>query len=179
MDLDKAIVNQLANIEKRTGKTIADLSAQISASGLQKHGERVSWAKEHLGLGHGDANAVVKSMSAEVAADPVSEMYSGPKASLRPIHEAVMKELSGWGDFEVHPKKGYVALRRKKQFAMLGPATNTRVELGLNSKELEGGGRLEPQPAGGMCQFKVKLTDESQVDAELFKWLRSCYDSSQ
>lgn len=178
MDLEKAIATQLLNIEKKAGKSIAELSELVASSGLEKHGEHVAWAKQNLGLGHGDANALVKSMNQPSAVDPLDEIYVGPKAALRPIHDAVMSEISKWGDFEVHPKKGYVALRRKKQFAMLGPATNTRVELGLNSKSLEGSERLEPQAAGGMCQFKVKLTDVSQVDQELFGWLRSCFDAS-
>jgi hypothetical protein len=48
--------------------------------------------------------------------------------------EKIMQQVSGFGEFEIAPKKGFVSLRRKKQFAMLGPATNTRFELGLNIK---------------------------------------------
>jgi hypothetical protein len=34
---------------------------------------------------------------------------------------------------------------------MIGPATNTRVEVGLNVKGLEANPRLLEQPAGSMC----------------------------
>jgi hypothetical protein len=51
-----------------------------------------------------------------------------------------------------------VSLRRKKQFAMIGPATNSRVEVGLNMKHVAGSERLLAQPSVGMCQFRVKLT---------------------
>lgn len=183
MDLEKAVAKQIQNIEAKTGKSLAELAEIISAMNLLKHGEKVAWCKEHLCLGHGDANALVHAIAKssedpKPASDPLDEIYVGPKAALRPIHEAIMKEVSTWGEFEVHPKKGYVALRRKKQFAMLGPATNTRFELGLNAKELSGSERLEPQAPGGMCQFKVKLTDASQVDAELFGWLKACFEAS-
>ena len=71
-----------------------------------------------------------------------------------------------------------MSLRRKKQFAMVGPATNTRLEVGLNMKDIAGTPRLEAQKAGGMCQFKVKLTAPAEVDAELLAWIRRAYDAA-
>ena len=37
--MDKAVATQLANIEKRTGKTLDQLAAIVKASGLTRHGE--------------------------------------------------------------------------------------------------------------------------------------------
>ncbi len=58
-DLDKALATQLANIEKRTGKSLAELSEIVRNSGLTKHGELVAMLKTTLGMGHGDANTLV------------------------------------------------------------------------------------------------------------------------
>jgi hypothetical protein len=33
--------------------------------------------------------------------------------------------------------------------------------------------RLEELPAGQMCNYRVKLTDPAQVDAELIAWVRT------
>jgi hypothetical protein len=187
--VDKALQTQLANIEKRTGKTLGQLAKIVKASGLTKHGEIRDMLKADLGMGHGDANTVVHAVlqsdgaSAAAAAgksagDVVDEIYIGPKAALRPIHDKVMAAITAFGAFEIAPKKGYVSLRRKKQFAMVGPATNTRVEVGLNMKGVPGTDRLLAQPPGGMCQYKVKLTTLSEVDAQLIAWIRRAFDES-
>lgn len=58
------------------------------------------------------------------------------------------------------------------------PATNTRFEVGLNMKGVDGTDRLIAQPAGGMCQYKVKLADAGEVDEALTGWLREAYEQA-
>lgn len=186
-DLDKAISTQMANIEKRSGKTIAELTAIVKGSGLAKHGELVKMLKTGLGMGHGDANMVVhlalksngQSAAAGQTMDQVLDgLYTGPKALLRPIHDKLLQAIRKFGDFEEAPKKTYVSYRRKKQFAMIGPATNIRVEVGLNVKDLGASERLLEQPAGRMCNFIVKLTDVNEVDAELVAWVKKAFEAA-
>ena len=186
--MDKALQTQLTNIEKRTGKSLDALAAVVKGSGLTRHGEIRDMLKRDLGLGHGDANTlahyVLRSDGATAAegkaGDAVlDEIYAGPKASLRPIHDKVMAALTKFGPFEIAPKKGYVSLRGKKQFAMIGPATKSQVEIGLNMKGVAATGRLAAVPPGGMCQYKVRLADASEVDAELLGWIRQAYDAAQ
>ena len=38
--------------------------------------------------------------------------------------------------------------------------------------------RLVAEKPGGMCQYKVKLTDAGDVDAELVGWIRTAYDGA-
>jgi hypothetical protein len=188
-DPEKAVATQLANIEKRTGRSLKELAAHIQASGLTKHGELVAMLKSTFGMGHGDANTLVhhvKQSDGQRAAaaqglstgDVVDTLYTGPKAALRPIHDRVMTAIREFGPFEEAPKKTYISLRRKKQFAMVGPATNTRVEVGLNAKGLEGGDRLQALPAGQMCNYKIRLGSADEVDAELIGWIRAAYDAA-
>lgn len=185
--VETAVATQLANIEKRTGHSLAELVKIAKASGFSKHGEIRDHLKTTLGIGFGDANALAHYAAKCTAPgadngtesdDIVSALYLGPKAALRPIHDALMAKINTFGEFETSPKKTYVSLRRKKQFAMLGPATNTRVELGLNIKLLLANDRLVEQAAGGMCNYKVKLTDVSEVDVELVKWARAAFDAA-
>jgi predicted transport protein len=188
-DLDKAIATQLANIVKRTGKSIPELTAIVKGSGLSKHGELVAMLKSTLGMGHGDANTLVHTVlksdgQSAAAAQGISAeqvldgLYIGPKEVLRPIHDKLIVAMRKFGDFEEAPKKTYVSYRRKKQFAMIGPATNTRVEVGLNMKGVEATDRLQQLPAGQMCNYKVKLTDAKEVDAELIAWIKTAYEAA-
>lgn len=186
-DIDKAIATQLANIEKRSGKTLAELAAIVRASGLAKHGEIRDMLKRDLGLGHGDANTlthhVLQSDGASAAASQSNDevlagIYTGAKAALLPIHERLMQEIEKFGEFEIAPKKTYVSLRRKKQFAMIGPATNTQVEVGLNVKGLTAAERLIELPPKGMCNYKVRLSSVAEVDADIVQWLKAAFDSA-
>ena len=185
--MDKALETQLANIEKRTGKSIAELTAIVQGSGLTKHGELREMLKRDLGMGHGDANTLVHhalrshgaaAAEGKSAGEVLDAIYTGPKAAMRPIHDRLMESIATFGEFEVAPKKTYVSLRRRKQFATIGPATNTRFEVGLNMKGVPGTTRLEALPPGGMCQYRVKIADPKDVDAELLGWIRQAYDAA-
>ena len=185
--LDQAMQTQIDNIQKKTGRSLDQLAAMIHKSGLTKHGEIRDYLKRELGLGHGDANALVHAVlqsDGQRAAEGKSgdqvldEMYSGAKAHMRPIHDKLMKEINKLGEFEIVPKKGYVSLRRKKQFVMIGPKTNTRFEVGINAKDLKKNARLLEQPKGSMCNYIVNMNDPKEVDSELVAWIKSAYEGA-
>ena len=184
--VDKATQTQLANIQKKTGRSLEQLYDALRGSGKGKHGELRDWAKAELGLGHGDANTLVTLFGRAQAPAPASaaggdvldEIYVGGKAGLRPVHEALMQRIEAFGDFEVAPKKGYVSLRRKKQFAMIGPGSQTRVDVGINMKGIDGTDRLKALPPGKMTQYNVAVTAPGEVDDELIGWLRTAYDAA-
>jgi hypothetical protein len=103
---------------------------------------------------------------------------AGAKGELRPIHEKLMAAIAELGPLEIAPKKAYVSLRRKKQFATVGPATRTRVDVGLNMKGVPATERLIELPPGGMCQYRVSLTAINEVDAELLAWVKVAYEGA-
>jgi hypothetical protein len=181
-DPQAALLTQLRNIESKTGKTIAQLHAAVAASGAAKHGEKRSWLMERYTLGYGDANTVVtligKLEPAPQTSDPLDAIYTGAKAGLRPLHDAVMKVIAGLGPFEEAPKKTYISLRRKRQFAMVGPATKDTVEIGLNAKDLPPHARLKVQPPASMCTATTRITSAAEIDATLKGWLKQAYDAA-
>ncbi len=111
-NVEKALATQLANMETRTGKSLAELSAIVQGSGLTKHGEVVKMLKATLGMGHGDATTLVHHVRSggpptTIPSDSTADgavldgLYVGPKAALRPIHDAILAGLQGFGPFEV------------------------------------------------------------------------------
>lgn len=185
--LDRAVQTQIDNIQKKTGKSLAEIAFMVKKSGLTKHSEVRDMLKKSLGLGYGDANAlthaIFKSDGTRAAEGKslstiIDEIYTGPKASFRPIHEALMRHIDQFGKFEIVPKKGYLSLRRKKQFAMIGPKTNTRFEVGINAKGFDKNSRLLEQPKGSMCNYIVNLTNAQAVDVELIAWLKTAYEQA-
>ena len=182
-DPQAAVATQLKNIEAKTGKSFAQLCAHVAQSGLSKVGEQRSMLMQTLGLGYGDANALAllaknAAAPAPAGADPLEAIYSGNKAHLRALHDVVMQHIHKLGAFEQAPKKSYVSLRRKKQFAMLGPATKDALELGLNAKDLPASGRLKAMPPGGMCQYAVRISTAAEVDAQLLGWVRQAFEAA-
>ena len=182
-NVDQAKASQLRNIEAKTGRSIQALCAEVHASGKVKHGEVRSWLMERFGLGHGDANALAHAASADTTVhgdtdDSLTQIYSGKKEHLRAIHDAALAVLTPWGEFEVAPKKTYVALRRKKQFAMLGPKNSSEAELGINLKEQIVSNRIVQQKPGSMCQYAVTLTNPKDIDQEVLTVLRKAFDAS-
>ncbi len=192
-DPTAATLTQLRNIQARTGKTIAELHAAVAAGGAARHSDRRSWLMEHFKLGYGDANTVAlffdkplpelggaapAAAAPAASGDALEAIYAGAKAGLRPLHEALMARLQAFGSFEQAPKKAYVSLRRKKQFAMVGPATKDSIEIGLNAKDLPPHARLKPQPAGSMCNATTRIQCEAEVDAQLLGWIRQAFDAA-
>ena len=90
----------------------------------------------------------------------------------------MLEAVNGFGSFEEALKKGYTSLRRKKQFAMVGPATKDLLEIGLNHKTLAPSPRLKAMPAGGMCQYTVRIATPADLDPELRGWLKAAYDAA-
>lgn len=176
-----AAATQLRNIVVKTGKSVAEWRAAIAATGLAKHGEIRSWIAEQSGLGHGDANALAHAASTTETppgADPLGAIYAGNKAHLRPIHEALITAIAGWGDYELALKKANASFRRKKQFALLGPKNASTAELGINAKDDLASDRIIAQKPGGMCQFAVALTTPDDLDAPILAALRHAFDAA-
>lgn len=183
--MDKATQTMIENLNKNTGKTLEDWIKIVKKENFAKHGEMVSFLKQSHQLTHGFANLIAhkaKGSDADSATNPndlISNQYKG-KEHFKPIYDQLIKEIKTFGnDVEIAPKNAYVSLRRKKQFAMLQPATKTRFEIGINLKGQKVQGKLEEiNSANAMCSHKINISDRNEIDPEIINWIKKAYDNA-
>ena len=182
--MDEATKTMIANLEAKTGVTVAEWTTRIAKRGNSKHGELVAWLKSDHGLTHGYANLLVhlaKGSAAETsgASDDalVEAMFAGSKAAMRPAYDAVMAAVQRFGaDVELAPKKAYMSLRRNKQWALVQPSTATRLDVGLVLKGKPPTARLEASGSfNAMVTHRVRVASVADVDKELIGWLKEAY----
>lgn len=169
------------NLKDKTGKTLEEWKAVLTAQSFEKHGEMLKFLKGDHGVTHGYANFIaLKFREADAGSadedDLIANQYKG-KEALLPIFNRLKDVLGKLGDdVEIAPKKAAVSFRRKRQFALVQPSTKTRIDLGLKFNDRAIAGRLEASgPFGSMCTHRVQLTDETQVDDELIALLKGAY----
>ncbi len=176
--MDKALRTMISNMPAKTGKSLEEWQAILKGKAFAKHGEAMKFLKEDHGLTHGFANTIIQ-LSKEETRDEtslVAVQYKG-KESLIPVYEQLIAVVSRFGkDVTLSPKKDSVSIIRKKQFALIRPATKTRIDLGLKLRNKPSGERLGPSgPFGTMCTHRVQLGAPEEVDSELEGWLREAY----
>lgn len=180
--MDKALQTMIDNMPEKTGKSLIEWKVILQEMAFSKHGEGVKYLKSEHGVSHGFANTIVSLSKDEKnsSEDLVDNQYKG-KEGLRPIYDSLLKEINKLGkDITVTPKKGSVSIIRKKQFTLIKPATKTRIDLGIKIKDKPTTERLENSgPFGTMCTHRVKLTDATEIDAELMAWIAEAYEKAQ
>lgn len=175
---EEQLATMFANIPEKTGKTLEAWKSLIAQSGHEKHGLIVKFLKSEHGVTHGFANLIsAKFRESGEEIDLIAAQYSGAKSGLKPLHDMIVKYAQSLGsDVELAPKKTSHSLRRKKQFALITPATKTRIDLGLALKGDDADGRLETYNA--MCSHRVRLESEKDFDAQVQGWMKEAYSRS-
>jgi hypothetical protein len=183
MDVDAALQAQIRNIEARYGKPLDHWLAAISASGLTNHTQVVAMLKADHGLAHGAAHRLSllarqqHDTGPAAGSEPADALYAGAKAGLRPLHDALLSQVRALGAFDIASKKGYLSLRRRKQFAMIQPSTTSRIDLGLIlpaatpvTSRLEPAAKFNP-----LFTHRVRIAAAADLDDELRGWLATAY----
>jgi hypothetical protein len=169
-------------LEKESGRTFDAWVELAKKKGPKERKALSSWfRKEH---GHSMMNAHWLSgavVGGEDYGDPetlVDALYSGEKAALRPLHEAVVDVLLTLGDdVTVTSCKTMVPAYRKHVFAELAPvADGVRVQMSLGEEPFAG--RLERSAnrmPGERLTHSVTVRAKKDVDAALKRWLGQAY----
>jgi hypothetical protein len=180
------------NLPAKTGRTLDQWLDLVKSAGPPTEKERRDWLKKEHGLGtnaawwiaeraegkgmeDGDPEAYLKAAEAYV-----EEMFSGSKAGLRPIYDALLRLGLGIGkDVKACPCKTIVPLYRNHVFAQIKPATRTRIDFGYALGNTKAEGRLID--TGGFAKkdritHRIPITSLDEIDEEVKHWLKIAYD---
>ena len=181
MDKDQMLQKMIANMPEKTGKSLDEWKAILKTQSFAKHTEGVNFLKKEHGVTHGFANTIFTLSKEEnnTPVDLVETQYKG-KEVLLPIYEKLLEVVKSFGeDVTITPKKASVSIIRKRQFALIKPATKTRIDLGLKIKDKATTDRLESSgPFGSMCTHRVRLSETNEVDEQLIAWLKEAYEKA-
>jgi hypothetical protein len=176
--MDTALKTMIDNMPEKTGKSLEQWKALLAKKSFSKHSESVNFLKKEFGVTHGFANTIVHLSKTDNkdSDDLLTDQYKG-KENLLPIYKELISVVKAfWKDVKVEPKKGSVSIIRKKQFALIKPATKTRIDLGLKLKDKPITKRLENSgPFGTMCTHRVKISKVQEINKELKEWLKEAY----
>ena len=185
MDTEAMVIKMIENLKINTGKSLGQWIIIVRAKNFSKHGEIIKFLKQEHSFTHGFANLVALKAresdadSFENKDNLVNLQYKG-KEHFKPLYDKLVTEISQFGDnIEIAPKKAYVSLRSKKQFAILNPAAKSRFEIGLIIKNQKGEGLLEEiKTSNSMCSHKINLTSIEDINNEVMNWIKIAYKKS-
>lgn len=171
-------------LKKNTGQELDYWIDIVDKSGIEKHKAIIDFLKKEHAFSHGFANFVaLKARKADAGSnddtDLITNQYVG-KESLKLIFIKLSVVIQSFGDdITITPKKDSVSMIRKRQFALVKPATKSRIDLGLKLKDIPNEGVLgDSGPFGSMCTHRIKIESLEEVDDVVIGWLRKAYEMS-
>lgn len=184
----------IAGLKEKTGRTLAEWVALIQKEGPKDEKARKEWLKTKHKLGTNSAWFLAERADGrgdeedspekylKTAVKYVEEQYSGPKATLRPIYDALLKLGKSVGpDAMACPCKTMVPFYRNHVFAQIKPATNTRVDMGFALTHFKGKLPKRLIDTGGLAKkdritHRIELESVDQIDDEVKKWMKAAYE---
>jgi predicted transport protein len=179
-----------ASILERTGRSMDDWVALVGASGVDPLDQNAvrHWLRDVHSVGQNTQWAIADRVATRAGwvrptvEQYVEQQYTGTRAALRPVFEAVHAAALALGDdVRTEGRTTYVPFVRGRQFAAVAAATATRVDLGLRLPEPPSGPageRLRPAKAPGQATHKVALASVEDVDDDVRALLRAAYEQS-
>ena len=173
-----------ASLAERTGKTMDEWVALVQASGIDPLDQNAvrHWLRAEHGVPQNsqwaiaDAAARAAGWVRPSTAEYIDSQYTGAKAALRPIYDALAAAAAELGDdVTVEGRGSYTPFVRGRQFAA---ATRDRVDLGLRFTDPPADGRLQRSTGPGQSTHKVGLRSVDDVDDQVRHLLRLAYEQN-
>jgi hypothetical protein len=173
-----------SSLAARTGRSLDEWLSLVGSSGVDPVDQNAvrRWLRTEHGLPQNsqwavaDAAARAAGWVRPTIEEYVDGQYSGAKAVLRPIYDAIASlALSLGDDVTAEGRSTYVPFVRARQFAAVAAAARNRVDLGLRFRSPPVSPRLAAASAPGQATHKVELRSVSEVDDEVAGWLAAAY----
>src|SRR5216684_8247502 len=182
----------VGELKQKTGRSLDEWLRLIKKSGPKDEKERREWLKTEHGLGTNSAWWLAERAAGkgDEVGDPdaylqaaegyVEAMFSGGKAGLRPIYNALLKTgLKIGKDVKACPCQTIVPLYRNHVFAQIKPTTQTRIDLGFALGNMKAPKRLID--TGGYAKkdrvtHRIPLESVKEIDQEVERWLKTAYE---
>jgi hypothetical protein len=184
----------VATLKEKTGRSLDEWIELAKQHGPSGGNERRAWLKSEHGLptisawriadwvdGKGEEMASPEAYLR--AAEQYVDSMLGPKATLRPIYDALLKLGLGLGkDAKACPCQTMVPLYRKHVFAQIKPTTRTRIDLGFALGARPAEGRLID--TGGYARkdritHRIPISSLAEIDEEVKQWLRTAFEEDR
>lgn len=176
-----------ASLQKRTGRTLEEWVDLVHASSIDPLDQNAvrRWLKTEHGVlqnsqwAIADAAARAAGWTPPTIEEYIDQQYVGPRAELRPIFDRLRKVIESFGDdVKVEGRKTYIPFVRRRQFASVAAATQTRVDVGLRYTDAPVSELLVPAKAPGQATHKLALTSVDEITREVEGLLRAAYDQN-
>ncbi len=184
----------IGELRAKTGRSLDEWLAHIRKCGPKDQKAARDWLAAEYRLGtntawwlveksFGDAQKLTDDTPGgylRLAPKLVDRMYAGPRAPLRPLHDALISLARNLGsDVRICPCTTMVPLYRLHVFAQIRPASSRRIDLGLalaeepfTSRLLDTGGRAKKD----RITHRVAITAVGDIDLQVKRWLKQAYE---
>jgi len=185
----------IAELKAKTGRSVDEWMSYLKKNGPKDEKARREWLKTEHGLGTNSAWWLAERAAGKENIDDnpdaylkaaegyVEKMFSGGKAGLRPIYDALLKLGLGIGkEAKACPCQTIVPLYRNHVFAQIKPTTRTRIDLGFALGDMKAKGRLID--TGGFAKkdritHRIEITSLKDIDDEVKRWLKVAYERDE
>ena len=182
----------IAELKQKTGRSLDEWLKHIKKAGPKGEKERRDWLKNEYGLGTNSAGWLAERAEGKgseagdadsylaAAERDVEKMFSGGKAGLRPLYDALLKlGLKVGKEARACPCQTIVPLYRNHVFAQIKPTTQTRIDMGFALGDMKPTGRLID--TGGFAKkdritHRIPISALSDIDDEVKHWFKVAYD---
>jgi hypothetical protein len=174
----------VAQLPAQTGKTYEQWVEVARAAGVDKHRALTSWLKQEKGLNHNQAQWIAWGVtdpgrleSYEKPRDLVDDLYSGKKAHLRPVHDALYAAAMGAeAGTAANVCKTYTSIARGVQFAIIAPRTNSLIDLELPLAP-DGERRQAYKTSNPRFLSRYRIGSVDEIDDEVRAALRQAWQA--